>query len=128
MALLVLGRHGQGLVPAQLGENGQGHPALFPGIVLACLGKEGLRLPLPFRTGAQHGGAYLVLIVSVGEAPGEGGLQGLPLCRGGGAAAPEGGGIHPGDQGDILRPLHPPLNLHTGHPHVLQLRQGIHQG
>ena len=124
MALLIPGGHLNGLAPADHCVEGHRNPLGLPVLIgLAGLGEEvpGIGLLLP---DAEHLRPGVPGIVPVGEAlPGESPPQGLHLFRGGLPVLPQGGGVHPGDHGHILGPLHPALQLQAGHPHLAQLPQ-----
>ena len=105
-----------------------GNPAQLPlGVGPAGQGEHLLRILVLLLAGAEH--ILLVPgVIALGEAlAGEGLFQGNHLLLGGLALLLDGLGIDFGDDGGILRPLHAPLDLHAGHPCLLQLLQPVHQ-
>ena len=128
-AVHVLDPHLDRLAGADHGVEDHVHPLELAALILAPgLGEEltGLRGLLP---DAEHGGAFFVLIVAVGEAlAGEGGLQVLELLVGGFPVLLDGSGVHPGDHRDVFRPLHAPLDLQALDPQLLEVLDVAGQG
>ena len=99
-----------------------GHSSELPvGIGLPGGGEDGLVGPVAGIPDAEHV-LFVPVEIALGKAlAGEGLLQQLHLLLGGLAVLLQGLGIDAGDDGHVLRPLHPALDLHAGHAHFLQL-------
>ena len=112
MALPVLHRHLGGLVRADHGVHAHGLLPVLP----VFIGGPGLGVQLPglfpLLTHAEHVRPLPVQIIALGKAlAGEGLLQLLQLLRRGLPVFPQGPGVDAGDDGHILGPLHPALQL-----------------
>ena len=91
-------------------------------------GKEVLRL-LRFPPHAEHLPAGLLDKIAVGKpVPRKRQPKLLQLLRGRLPVFPDGSGIDPRDHRHILRAFHAALQLHAGHPQLLQLPQVPRQG
>ena len=120
----VLRRHLGGLSRP---DHGVQMDRLLP-VFSALIGGPGLGVQLHggllLLAGAEHLRPLPVQKIPLGKAlAGEGGLQLGHFLRRGLPLLPQGPGVYAGDDGHILRPLHPPLDLQTGHAHLLQLPQ-----
>lgn len=125
---VVLHLQPDGTARLHLQGEADGHLRMLPAILLPGLGKEPLGDLLLFPD-AEHLRAGFSHVIAVGKAlTVEGGGQFVELLLGGLTALPESVGIDPGDNGHILRTLHPALDLGAGHPHLLQLPEVMDQG
>lgn len=92
---------------------------LAPAVKLPGLVKKLRRVFGPLLPGTEHGGAFLVVVIALGKPlAGERGFQPTQFFLCGFPPLPHGGGINAGDDGDILRPLHPALDFQAGHAHL----------
>ena len=114
---------GQRLLPAHDKLAADAHQRVLPAIVRPGGGKQLLRRAL-VRPHTEHLPPGAVPEIAVAESlTGKGQPQLLQffLCRL--PPLPDGGGVDAGDDGDVLRPLHPSLDLDAGHAHLVQLLQ-----
>ena len=129
MAVPVLHSHLHGLPRPDHGVEGHRHAGPLPLFIGGTgLGEQlaGLRRILP---DAEHLWPLPPHVVAVGEAlTGKGLLQRPQFLSGGIPALPERVGVHLGDHPDILRPLHPALNLGAGYPHLIEFVEVGSQG